>query len=294
MQGKPPAFAMTPGIEYALGALLFFGIGDLVYKRGAAAGAQPHHFLMVQSWVFLPTVTVYGLLTGSLTFVAGTLWGSLAGLFVMIGFYNFVHSLKSGSISVNAPVFRLSFVLTAALGILLLGEPLTSHKFAGIALALAAAWLLLGAPALENAAARGNSRSSLVRVLIATIAIGVGNVIYKYGLRAGATPASLIVAQAVVVVTLATGLVAAVDRRIRPSGAALRYAPGAAIVLAVAFACMVESLARGDASVVVPIAQMGFGVTALYGFVFLREPFTARKGAGLVAALAALVSLANG
>jgi len=31
---------MTPGIEYALGAMLFFGLGDLVYKRGAAAGAQ--------------------------------------------------------------------------------------------------------------------------------------------------------------------------------------------------------------------------------------------------------------
>ena len=50
---------MTPGIAYALGAMLLFGLGDLVYKRGAAAGAQPHHFLMVQSWAFLP-LTVAG------------------------------------------------------------------------------------------------------------------------------------------------------------------------------------------------------------------------------------------
>jgi len=285
---------MTPGIEYALGAMLFFGIGDLVYKRGAAAGAQPHHFLMVQSWVFMPTVALYGLVTGSLTFGAGTLWGALAGLFMLIGFYNFAHSLKSGSISINAPVFRLSFVITAALAVLLLGEPLTPYKIAGIALALAAVWLLLGAPAAEDAAERRESRSSLVRVLVATAAVGIGNLIYKYGLRAGATPASLIVAQAVVVVTLATAFVGAVDRRIEPSGAALRYAPKAAIVLAFAFAFMVESLARGEASVMVPIAQMGFGVTALLGFLFLREPFTARKGAGLVAALAALVSLAYG
>jgi uncharacterized membrane protein len=285
---------MTPGIEYALGAMLFFGIGDLVYKRGAAAGAQPHHFLMVQSWVFMPTVALYGLFTGSLTFVAGTLWGSLAGLFVLIGFYNFAHSLKSGSISINAPVFRLSFVITAALAVLLLDEPLTPYKIAGIALALAAVWLLLGAPATQDAAARRESRSSLVRVLVATAAVGIGNFIYKYGLRAGATPASLIVAQAVVVVTLATAFVGAVDGRIRPAGAALRYAPRAGIVLAFAFAFMVESLARGEASVVVPIAQMGFGVTALLGFLLLREPFTASKGAGLVAALAALASLAYG
>jgi len=286
---------MTPGIEYALGAMLLFGIGDLVYKRGAAAGAQPHHLLMVQSWVFAPTVALYGLFTGSLKFSpAAALWGGLAGVFALTGFYNFAHSLKSGSISINAPVFRLSFVITAALAVLLLGEPLTPYKIAGIALALAAVWLLLGAPAAEDASGRRESRSSLVRVLIATAAVGIRNFIYKYGLRAGATPASLIVAQSVVFVTLSTALVGAVDSRIRPSGAALRYAPRAAIALAFALAFMVESLARGEASVVVPIAQMGFVVTALLGFLFLREPFTARKGAGLVAALAALASLAYG
>jgi len=283
---------MTPGIEYALGAMLLFGIGDLVYKRGAAAGAQAHHFLMVQSWVFAPTVALYGLFTGSLRFSpAALLWGGLAGAFVLTGFYNFAHSLKSGSVSINAPVFRLSFVITATLAVLLLGETLTPAKVAGVALALAAVWLLLGAPAGDG---RRETRSSLVRVLIATAAVGVGNVVYKYGLRAGVTPASLIVAQAAVVVTLATAFVAAVDRRIRPSGAALRYAPQAAIVLAFAFVFMVESMARGQASVVVPVAQMGFVVTALLGFLFLREPFTARKGAGLAAAIAALASLAYG
>jgi drug/metabolite transporter (DMT)-like permease len=285
---------MTPGIEYALGAMLFFGLGDLVYKRGAAAGAQPHHFLMVQSWVFAPSVVLYAMWTDSLHFVAGSLWGALAGLFVLVGFYNFAHSLRTGSISINAPVFRLSFVLTAALAVLLLGEPLTSYKVAGIALALAAVWLLLGAPAPEDAAGRRESRSSLVRVLVATVSVGAGNFIYTFGLRAGATPASLIVAQAAVVVTLAAVFAGAVDRRIRPSRAALSYAPRAAVVLALAFAFMVEGMARAEASVVVPIAQMGFVVTALLGFLFLREPFTARKGAGLAAALAALASLAYG
>src|SRR6266571_6767748 len=177
---------MTPGIGYALGAMLLFGLGDLVYKRGATAGAQAHHFLMVQSWVFAPSVVLYAAWTGSLHFVAGSLWGALAGLFVLVGFYNFAHSLRTGSISINAPVFRLSFVLTAALAVVLLGEPLTRHKVAGLLLALAAAWLLLGAPAPEDAAGRRESRSSLARVLVATATVGVGNFIYKLGLQAGA------------------------------------------------------------------------------------------------------------
>jgi drug/metabolite transporter (DMT)-like permease len=284
---------MSPGIQYALGAMLLFGIGDLIYKRGAAAGALPHQFLMVQSWVFLPSVAAYGLLTGSLRFVSGTLWGLPVGVFVLTGFYNFAHSLKSGPVSVNAPVFRLSFVITAGLAVAFLGEPLTGDKIAGISLALVAVWLLLAAPAAADAGRR-ESRSSLVRVLIATAAIGIGNFIYKFGLHAGATPASLIVAQATVVVSCSTTLTGIVDRRIRPSRAVLRYAPMAGVALALAFCLMVESLARGDASVMVPVAQMGFVATSVFGFLFLREPFSARKGAGVVAALAALACLAAG
>jgi len=96
-----------------------------------------------------------------------------------------------------------------------------------------------------------------------------------------------------VVVTLATVFAGFVDHGIRPSASALRFAPRAAVVLALAFVCMVEGMARAEASVVVPIAQMGFIVTALLGFVFLRETFTARKGIGIVSALGALASLAH-
>jgi len=34
---------------------------------------------MVQSWVFAPSVVLYAAWTGSLHFVAGSLWGALAG-----------------------------------------------------------------------------------------------------------------------------------------------------------------------------------------------------------------------
>ena len=281
---------MDSGIAFALGAMVFFGLGDLVYKRAAMAGVKAHHFLMVQSWGFAASVALYGALTGTLRFVSGSLWGALAGCFMFTGFYNFARSLHGGSISINAPVFRLSFVLTAALAIALRGEPLTAWKVGGMALALAAAWLLLGGK-LEK---RRESAASLLRVGVATLAVGIGNFIYTLGLRAGATPASLILTQAAVVVSLATLLVALTDGRVRPSGPVIVHAPRASLVLALAFVFMVEAMQRGQASVAVPIAQMGFVVTALLGFAFLGEPFTARKGAGIVAALAALASLAQG
>ncbi len=270
--------------------MLFFGLGDLIYKRAATAGVQAHQFLMVQSWGFGASMVLYGALTGTLRFVTGSLWGALAGLFMFTGFYNFAKSLHGGSISINAPVFRLSFVLTAALAIALLGEPLTAWKASGIVLALAAAWLLLGGKIQKQKESAG----SLLRVGVATLAVGVGNFLYTLGLRGGATPASLILTQAVVVISMATLMVRITDGRIRPAGPVLSHAPRASIVLALAFVFMVEAMARGQASVAVPIAQMGFVVTALLGFGFLGERFSMRKGVGIVAALAALASLAHG
>jgi drug/metabolite transporter (DMT)-like permease len=284
---------LSDSVAYALGALLLYGVADFVYKRAAAAGAQPHQFLMVQTWFFTSLALVYGLVSGTLAFGAGALWGAAAGVLVVIGYYNFAWSLRHGSVSTNATIFRLSFAVTAALAVLILGEALTAAKVGGLALALIAVWLLLAGPAARGGRADVESRASLARVVIATIAVGVASFTYKLGLLAGAAPIALVVAQGGVAVTLATAFAARIDGGIRPSRAALSHAPVAAVLLVCAFVFLARGLQGGDASVIVPIAQMGFVVTALLGFVLLREPFTLRKGAGLAAALAALASLAH-
>lgn len=285
---------MSESIAYAQGALLLYGAADFVYKRGAAAGALPHQFLMVQTWFFSSLAFLYGWGTGTLAFNSGALWGAVAGVLVVVGYYNFAWSLRHGSVSTNATIFRLSFAVTVALAVLLLGEPLSLPKLAGLALALVAVWLLLAAPGAGNGVANRETRASLLRVLVATVAVGVASFTYKLGLQGGAAPIALVATQGAVAVTLSTAFAAHVDRGIRPSRAAWSHAPFAAVLLVVAFTFLAKGLERGEASVVVPIAQMGFVVTALLGFVFLREPFTARKGAGLLAALAALASLARG
>lgn len=282
---------MNESIACALGALLLYGIADFVYKRGAAAGAPPHQFLMVQTWFFTSLAFLYGFVSGTLAFGSGTLWGAAAGVLVVVGYYNFAWSLRHGSVSTNATIFRLSFAVTVALAVLLLGETLTPAKLAGLALALVAVWLLLAAP---DSAARADSerRASLARVLVATLAVGVASFTYKLGLRAGAAPVSLVAAQGAVAVALATAFAARLDGGVRPTRAALTHAPVAAVLLVTAFILLAKGLQTGEVSVIVPIAQMGFVVTALLGFVLLREPFTPRKGAGLAAAVAALASLA--
>ena len=220
------------------------------------------------------------------------MWGSLAGIFVLIGLYYFIRSLAAGSVSTNASIFRMNFIVTVFLVIGFLGEPLTFRKIAGLALALLATWLLVGAGAGAGRATNDERRRSLIQVAIATLAFGASNFFHTVGLRHGAIPETLAVAQMALFMPLATVMVYVADRNLRPPSVTFKYGGAAAVVLLGATVFLLRGVAAGQASVVVPIAQMGFIVAALLGIFILREPVTVRKAMGLVSALAALAVLA--
>ncbi len=286
---------MSQATLLALAAMTCGGLGDFIYKQGARAGLPAHRFLMVQTWIFAPAVLVYGVASSTLALNPAALWGCVAGLFAFTGFYNFARSLHGGMVSINAPIFRLSFVVTVALAVVFLGESLTPRKLAGSGCALVGVWSLLGTTRPSGAfPVRRAALASLARAGVATVAVGVANFIYKIGLRAGATSSSLLTAQACVAASLALLLVKITDGELRVPRGAWRHAGTAGIVLALAFIGLTEGLARGQASVVVPIAQMGFVVTASLGVLVMKEPFNRRTALGLAAAAIAILLLAGG
>ena len=284
---------MDQPVVYAILAMVCYGVSDFIYKQAATAGIRADHFLMAQGWLFCPLVIVYALATQTLVLNPAALWGSLAGAFVFIGFYFFVRSLAAGSVSTNASIFRLNFIVTVLLVVVWLGEPLTPSKIAGLALALLATWLLLGVSASAGRAPDDARRRSLGLVALATLAFGTSNFFHTMGLRHGALPETLAVAQAALFMPLATVVVYVVDRKLRPPLVTFKYSAPAAIVLLGATISLLRSVAEGQASVLVPIAQMGFVVAALLGIFILRERVTVRKVIGLATALAALAALAG-
>jgi drug/metabolite transporter (DMT)-like permease len=283
---------MTQPIVYAVVAMACYGVSDFIYKQAAAAGIRADHFLMAQAWCFFPLVVLYALATHTLVLDPAALWGSLAGAFIFIGFYYFIRSLATGSVSTNASIFRLNFIVTAFLAIALLGEPLSPSKIAGLALALLATWLLLGDGAATHRLPNDVRRRSLAEVAVATLAFGASNFFHTVGLRHGAVPETLAVAQAALFMPLATIVVYFVDRKVLLPRATFKYSAAAAIVLLGATIFLLRSVAGGQASVLVPITQMGFIVAALLGIFALGERVTVRKAIGLASALAALGVLA--
>jgi uncharacterized membrane protein len=157
--------------------------------------------------------------------------------------------------------------------------------------ALLATWLLLGAKG--GAAFDTERRRSFVQVVIATLAFGASNFFHTVGLRHGALPETLAVAQALLFMPLATAVVYLRDRKLRIPPITFRYGAGAAVALFGATIFLLRGVAGGQASVVVPIAQMGFIIAAVLGICLLGERLTICKTIGLVSALAALGVLAT-
>jgi drug/metabolite transporter (DMT)-like permease len=280
---------MTPGIGFALGAMLCFGASDLIYKRAAAIGSPSRQFIMMQGWVYCPTVTLYSWLTDTLHPTSAALWGAIAGMVSLSGFYNFARSLQDGAVSTNAPIFRLNFIVTAALAVAFLDESLTLPKGAALLCALVAVWFLL---AERGGGTTRSTAASLVRVVIATVSLGLANVLLKVGLQYGELPETLVSAQAWTFSSLATLFAFLPKRRLPVSGSTWRYSTPAAIVLVTASVLLAHGLQRGPASVLVPVAQMSFVFTAVLGASLFRESLDARKVIGLLVAAAALVLFA--
>jgi uncharacterized membrane protein len=269
--------------------MLCFGASDLIYKRAAAAGIRSGDFLMSQAWIFCPGVTLYAWLTGTLDPHLNALWGVAAGSFLFVALYNFTQSLHGGAVSTNAPIFRLNFTVTAALAILILGEPLTPAKFIALGCALVAVWLLLA----EAGAERGKSDiRALARVLIATLMMALTNFLYKVGLQHGVLPETMVAEQAWAFCSLATVFGLASARGFQVPSGAWGYAALTALALFGAFVLLMHALLRGPASILVPIAQMSFVITALVGIAMFGERLDVRKSFGLAIAAVALILFA--
>ena len=272
--------------------MLCFGVADLIYKRAAAAGIKAGEFLMLQAWIFAPGVTLYAWLTGTLDLQPAALWGALAGLFLFVASYNFVQSLQGGAVSTNAPIFRLNFTLTAALAIVLLGETLTLAKAAG---AWPARWSRPGCCSPKPGAKPGKftcHRSG------ACCLRDRGDGLHQFLLqsrpaaRRGAGDDGCRAGLGVLCAGDTDRLLAQLRLFRIPRRRAGRYAALAALALFGAFVLLLHALVLGPASVLVPVAQMSFVITALFGAAIFRERLDLRKCAGLVAAAAALTLFA--
>ncbi len=279
----------------ALCSMCFYGLGDVIFKMAARKGLPSHQFLIMQTIFFLPSALVLGIASSSIHFGVPFLYGMSAGVTLYFSLLYFAISLSAGDVSVVAPVFRSSFILSATLAILFLNEPLTVYKtLAFLLLAFSAFLLLSNLNVHVNHVVQSTQKNKTIRTLaIATVLLGITGFIYKLGAIAGGNSISILTGQAVIFFTLAFASCYHKEKKIIFVWKYIYLGFFAALFLFLGLYLLLEALKYGPASTIVPISQMSFVVTAIAGIFIFKEKILWQKILGLACSIAAIFLLAQ-
>jgi len=117
----------------AVFSMLLTGISDFLYKRARIKRAAPELFLAFQAVFFNATVLTFVVFSGSLDISAVTIFfGVVCAFLGYFSIYLFLKSLGEGYASINVPIYRLGFIMTAIMAIVFLHEAATFGKFLAV------------------------------------------------------------------------------------------------------------------------------------------------------------------
>jgi len=272
---------MSPAVLVIL-SMVATGLSDFLYKRAQRAGIDSAGFLAVQSAFFLLTQVVCGYLLWGLYFTRDMLvLGLVGGVMAFVSFYFLLQSMKEGDASVNSTVFRLGFLFASTLCIVFFGETLTFHKLLGsIAAVLAVTCMAQG----------GRLRKRpLIYSGVASVSFGFLRFLHRAAGLAGAPPTSILIVQSAMF-QICAQVIARRHGKIAITRDALFYGPCCGMLLSMAAISLIVALRFGDGSSIIPVAQLGFLVTAPLAFILLREKLNLRKLLGLGLAVEAVAA----
>ncbi len=263
------------------------GFSDFFYKRARIGGATPEFFLAFQSIFFNATGLAFAVFVGCLEISAQTVFfGAACASLVYISFYLFFRGLGAGQATVNVPIFRLSFVVTAVMAFVFLNEAATFGKVLAVGLSV------LSILALSKSLRTGSaSLSALFQLVFATIIYGVFGLLYKIAISLGSAPTGILVVQGAFFIVYAF-VIAYRRSLIKTSRTITLHAPVCGILLSSAYLLLLESLKYGDVSVSFSIVQLSFVITSVLAMLAWPEKIRPLNVLGIILAVLAIASFA--
>jgi uncharacterized membrane protein len=284
---------LTSGVGFALMSLLFAGLLDVIYKRYSRVARSRGMYLMGMgvSFCALQLLTTL-VLDEPLSFSATTLtYGIAAGALVTASNLLLIESFTHLDVSLGSTVYRLNTIGVVALSWIFLAESLPIIKLTGITFGVVAA-LLLYRHHTEQAVGRHVALFFWLAVLASSLRAGFG-VISKAGIAAGGSASTMmtIAAASWIVGGFFYALVRESDTRIDRNIISYSIVSGAVVFMVIN--TLYAALARGDASVVIPIANLSFVVALLISVLLQMEKLSIRKLIALAFAIVAIVLLSR-
>jgi drug/metabolite transporter (DMT)-like permease len=284
---------LNPAVSCALASLACAGVSDVVFRVYSRQRRPRGAYVMGVG-------IVWTILQGALVLMEGggatfgmtlALLGLGAGVLVAFSNLLLVASLAHVEVSLAATIYRLNTIVVIVLAVVLLGEGVTGEKVLGVLFGLAAIALLFRRSETTEVRTRFLLGFGLA-VTAAILRAGFG-ILSKFAQMEGADlqVMLLVCAPVWILVGAAYGFVR--EGGIKPSRALVRFSclSGALICGVANFLAM--GLARGEASVVVPIANMSFLFAIFLAAGLGLERLSARSLFAALLAAIAIVLLAS-
>jgi drug/metabolite transporter (DMT)-like permease len=282
---------MSGGVGYALLSLVSAGVLDALFgrysgkRRGTAA-----YLVGIGVVLTLGQSLALAVLGNPPAFeVRAALWGVFAGAIVMLANALLIESLAGINVSLGSTIYRLNTIAVVILAVAFLGEALTAPKLGGVLLGVAAVILLY-----QRGGRGGSDRLLLFSVWLAVAASllrAAFGILSKIGLSGGTEPFlfTVYVGAGWTLAAIAYGAA-----RRQPIGAirdVLAYALASGVLVCLVVSFLLLGLRAGEASIVIPIANMSFVVALLISAACGMENITPRKLLAVAAAALAIFLL---
>ena len=284
---------MSAAVAFALASLACAGLTDVVFKFYARVDRPRGAYVMGVGLVWTAWQCAIVAWSGGAGIDAATIaFGLAAGVFVGLSNTLLIESLGHVDVSLGSTIYRLNTIAVVILAVLLLDEPLTAVKVGGIVLGVASV-VLLFETRHPKAQARARFRFYFGRAIVASLLRAGFGIVGKLAALQGVDLAAMLLVNAPVWIAIGAIYSWRRGERLAPTRAMAGYAfVSGSLICGVANFLML-ALARGEASVVVPIANMSFVAALLLSVALGMERLTPRKGMAVVLAIAAIVVLAR-
>ena len=284
---------MSYAVGFALFSLLLTGFNDVLFKRYTTGGRS------IGIYVFgvglLWTLAQWSLAQIQETPIefnnATLIFGLMAGVFVTISNLLLLESLRHIKVSLGATIYRLNTIGVILLSFVFLNEPFGWFKGFGILIGLIAVLFLY-----QGEISSSNQKQLLLFVGVAAVAsfcraaFGVST---KAGFLEGADRNSmlLIISSNWIV----GGAVYALwrERRFRITWEKTRFICLSSFLVVGVTNFLMLALQHGDASTVIPIANMSFVIAILLSVALKMETFTTTKMWAMALAVGSILCLAK-
>ena len=275
----------------AFGSALFAGLTSILAKCGirktdsTVATAIRTIIVLLFSWAMVFIVGSQNQLAAldgrSLLFLV------LSGLATGASWLCYYRALQLGDINRVVPIDKSSTVLTILLAALLLHEPVSVTKGAGIALIAVGTFLMIEKKQTAGPAAPKNSRW-LFYAFGSAVFASLTAILGKLGITGVESNLGTAIRTGVVLV-MSWLMVFLTGRREKLRGIPkkeLGFICLSGVATGASWLCYYRALQDGPASVVVPVDKLSILVTVLFSFLVFHERLTRRSAIGLAAIVA--------